>query len=152
MMLALGLAMPAAAVGASVVETHQPFAEVFDNPCTGESFVAQGFVHTKVRISEGANGSLHYSAETNLQDMKGVSPTTGARYVVHRQVTEHTNADSEFAPFNTSFNFTEHYVRAGEDGSLILEDDFIVYFRFHLTVNANGTATVQRLESDSECN
>jgi hypothetical protein len=150
-MLLLGLAMPAAAAGASVVETHQPFAELLFNPCTGEDIVAQGFIHSKAHISAGANGSTHYSLEVNLQNVKGVS-TTGARYVVVRDLTEHTNADSEFAPFSTHFNFTEHYARLGENGSVIQEDDFLAYFRLHLTVNANGTTTVERLESDAKCN
>jgi hypothetical protein len=145
------LALPAGASGAIVktVETHAPFTDARFNPCTAEPLEITGFFHSRVYFDVDLDGSTHFVLEFNLEDMKATSPT-GATYVVKQGVQTHTNAQSEFIPFNTEFNSVEHYVRRAEDGTLVDGDDFYLGFRAHVTVNANGTTTVQRQESNDD--
>ena len=46
---------------------------------------------------------------------------------------------------------TFQLVRSGEDGSLLMGDDFYEHFRAHITANANGTVTVQDLTINATC-
>jgi hypothetical protein len=144
------IAFPVAAAADSVVITHTPVSLWLFNTCRSEPFLAQGFMHVQDHLLLKADGSLHHHLEVNLQNMKGAA-LSGARYVVTHSESVPTNADSDFAPFTSSFIFKEHYARLGEDGTILGGDDFFIYFRLHLTVNANGTTTVQRLDSDFDC-
>jgi hypothetical protein len=151
LLMTAAVALPAAASGAIVktVETHTPFTDSRFNPCTGEPLVITGFFHSRVYFDVAVDGSTHSVVEFNLQDMKATA-LSGATYVVKESIETHTNAQSAFVPFNTEFNFVEHYVRAGESGALVDDDDFYLAFRLHVTVNANGTTTVQRLTSNDD--
>jgi hypothetical protein len=151
LLLTAVLGLPSAASGAIVktVETHTPLTDVRFNPCTGESLVITGFFHSRVYFDVALDGRTHFVLEFNLQNMKATAPT-GVTYVVKESIETHTNAGSTFIPFNTEFNFVEHYVRAGETGALVDDDDFYLGFRQHITVNANGTTTVQRLTSNDD--
>lgn len=150
--LAVVVAASAGTVAAEpAVTTSQPFSETLFNPCTGELFLAEGEIHVTTQQSLSADGRLHVTMHSNLQNVKGVGLTSGTRYVVQQVLAEHTNADGDFAPYNTNSNFLEHYIRQSETGSLVPEDDFFFWVRLHLTVNANGITTVERIEMESEC-
>ena len=154
LLLAGVFAFPAAAsVGANFVETQQPFGPMpLTNPCTGEPFVATGRMHTRVYFSVTADGKMHMSGHINLQGVQGVT-ATGVRYVVQHNDNSHIIGDSDFAPFNSHVTAREHFVRVKSDGTFDeQEDDFYAYFRLHLTVNGNGATTVDRMDSDAECN
>jgi hypothetical protein len=156
-LLAVLLLLTAALVGSTsassaivkTVETHTPFTDSRFNPCTGEPLVITGFVHSRVYFDVDLDGSTHFVLEFNLEDMKAVA-TSGATYVVKESIETHTNAQSSFVPYNTEFNFVEHYVRRGDNGALVDGDDFYLAFRMHVTVNANGTTSVQRLASNDD--
>jgi hypothetical protein len=149
--LVAALLLPTTASGAIVktVETHTPFTDSRFNPCTGEPLVITGFLHSRVYFDVGLDGSTHFVLEFNFQNMKATT-LSGATYVVKQGVQTHTNARSDFIPFNTQFNFVEQYVRRGELGTFVDGDDFYLAFRAHITVNANGTVTAQRLESNDD--
>jgi hypothetical protein len=49
------------------------------------------------------------------------------------------------------FQLLEHYIRQGEDGSLVEDDDFFLWIRLHLTVNATGVPTAERMEFEFDC-
>jgi hypothetical protein len=146
---ALGLPGAASAAIVKTVETHTPLTDARFNPCTGEPLVITGFFHSRVYFDIGLDGSTHFVLEFNLQNMKATA-LTGATYVVKESIETHTNAQSDFLPFNTQFNFVEHYVRVGEDRAFVDGDDFYLGFRNHLTVNANGTTTAERLFSNDD--
>jgi hypothetical protein len=46
--------------------------------------------------------------------------------------------------------FKEHYVRSGEGGALIEEDDFYIYTHLHLTINSNGVPTSLKVDTQEE--
>ena len=148
----VAIAASAGAVAAAPATTaSQPFSQVLFNTCTGEPFLAEGEVHLSTQQSLSPNGRVHVTLHSNLQNVKGTGLTSGARYVVQQVLAEHTNADGDLAPFNTNSNFLEHYIRQGETGSLLPEDDFFFWIRLHLTVNAGGVPTVERIEMETEC-
>ncbi|MFL5842261.1 MAG: hypothetical protein ACJ77Z_17575 [Thermoleophilaceae bacterium] len=151
LVVAAALALPSAAPGAIVksVETHTPFTDSRFNPCTGEPLVITGFFHSRVYFDVDPDGSTHFVLELNLENMKATA-LSGRTYVVKESLETHTNAGSAFVPFNTEFNFVDHFVRAGEDATFVDGDDFYLGFRSHVTVNANGTTTVQRLASNDD--
>jgi hypothetical protein len=147
------VALPGVASAAIVktVDTHTPLTDARFNPCTLEPLVITGFLHSRVYFDVGLDGSTHFVLESNLENMKATA-VSGATYVVKESIETHTNAQSDFLPFNTEFNFVEHYVRQGEDGTLVDGDDFYLAFGNHITVNANGTTTAQRFTStDDTC-
>jgi hypothetical protein len=151
LVLATAFLLPAAASGAIVktVETHTPLTDARFNPCTAEPLVITGFFHSRVYFDVSSDGSTHAVLEFNFQNMKATT-LTGTTYVVKENVETHTNARSGFVPMNTQFNFVEHYVRRGDTGTFVDGDDFYLAFRMHVTVNANGTVSAQRLESNDD--
>jgi hypothetical protein len=143
-------ALRPAAASPAVVETHTPFSSVFlFNPCIGEFIAIQGFVHTKVHVDTTAD-KTHFSTEFNWQDMKGVGLTSGATYVVVNAQSVSVNVSAPF-PQIITVEQSVHFIRQGEDGTLVLEDDFHVKTKFHFTVNANGVVTVNKNEFTVEC-
>lgn len=150
--VAVLVAVVAGAVPAApTTTTSQPFSQVLFNPCTGELFHAEGEIHLRTQQSLSPDGRLHVTVGSNLQNVKGVGLASGARYAVQQVLAEHTNADGDFAPYNTNSNFLEHYIRQSDTGSLLPDDDFFFWIRLHLTVNASGVPTVERIEMESEC-
>jgi hypothetical protein len=138
---ALGLAASAAAV-----DTRTPITEPLFNPCTQEPLVAQGFIHITSDFTVGTDGSLHDRYHLNMEGMTAKT-VTGVKYVVQEEWNVGTNADEDHS--TTHHIFKQHYVRTREDGTFVLGDDFYVYFKLHLTTNANG-APVVRMESEEE--
>ena len=146
-------AFPAvASVGENSVETQIPFAETRFNECTNEEVFATGRFLVRVYFSASLDGKTHYSAHTNLQGVEG-STLDGVRYVVQETSNDHIIYDFDFMPFNSQVEFKEHLVRLKSDGTLEKEDDFFMYVRGHLTVNANGVVTADRpVEIEIKCN
>jgi hypothetical protein len=145
------MALVFATVGAAstIVETHAPFSATLTNTCRAETFTATGFIHTKATFVQSNGGSTLFSVESNLQDVKAFA-LTGARYVVTESTSDHLLIDPENGPNNGNLVFKQKFVRQGDDGSLVLGDDFSAYFRVHMTINSNGTMTVNRMESGND--
>lgn len=141
---ALAVATGAAAVGTS---TRTPITEPLTNPCTGEPIVAQGFVHITSDVTFTADGRVHDRYHLNMEGMTAKT-VTGVKYVVHEQWNQATNAHDDQA--TVQHVFRQHFVRAREDGTFVLGDDFYVYFHMHVTLNANGTPTAFWIEPEEE--
>jgi hypothetical protein len=138
----------ATSAGATAVETKAPFTTTFENPCTGEPVVATGFVHTVADVRFGTDGSLHDQYHFNLQGVTGTGLTTGAKYTVQEEWNVGTNADDDHS--TTHHIFRQQYVRTGNTGTVLAGDDFYIYFRLHITMNANGQMTAFRIETEEE--
>jgi hypothetical protein len=151
-LLSGAFAFPAtASVGANFVETQIPFAEPRYNECTQEEVLATGRLHVRVYFSV-SDGKAHYSAHTNLQGVEG-STMDGVRYVVQETSNDHIIQDFDFMPSNSQVEFKEHLVRLKSGATLEKEDDFFMYVRGHMTVNANGVVTADRpVEIEIKCN
>jgi hypothetical protein len=53
-------------------------------------------------------------------------------------------------PAHETLEHTLQFVRSGEDGSLLMDDDY-EHFLAHITANANGTVTVQDMTINATC-
>ncbi|MFL6029076.1 MAG: hypothetical protein ACJ74D_03480 [Gaiellaceae bacterium] len=115
------------------------------NPCTEEPFTGNGTAHMVITDSVSASGNIEFHLDVRLDGLKAVGTLSGKKYVVQ---------DS----FNWQFSFSKaseetfavvaHYVRVGEDGTLVLGDDFYEYLKTHITANANGMITAFQVSSN----
>jgi hypothetical protein len=137
-----------AAAGPAASETI-PITYTGTNTCTGEAFTGTGDSHFLVSENVSASGVVQYHLDTHIDGLQAVGLVSGKRYVVQ------DTFDHEFVFSNASedtFDITAHFVRVGEDGTLILGDDFYEYLRTHITANANGAVTALSVRtSDAPC-
>jgi hypothetical protein len=136
------------AVAGPAVSTSSPTTFAGTNPCTGEAFSGTGTLHFLLSENLSASGNIQFHLNARLDGLKAVTPT-GKKYVVQETF------NREFVigrATEETFAITAHYVRVGEDGSLILGDDFHQYLRTHITSNARGEVTASRVEAeDAPC-
>jgi hypothetical protein len=107
------------------------------NMCTGESFTGTATVHTELNENLSASGTLQYHFNVRIDGMKSVT-VLGKKYVVQDTLNHEFvfgGADEE------TYDMTAHFIRLGEDGSLVWGDDFYEYLRTHITSNAMGVVT-----------
>jgi hypothetical protein len=95
----------------------------------------------------GADGRVHQRWHASLHAMTAKGVITGAKYVVQEAINEGLNADADAAPSTGRFIFKQHYIRSGELGGLVEDDDFYLWFHIHMTINSNGVPTVTKIES-----
>lgn len=140
-------ALVLAATGAADTSTTIPYSNVALNECNGESVEVQGMIHMTEGSSVDTNGT-HYHVTMNLVGVKGIAPLSGARYVESDTTTQTSNFHFDGASEANAVE-TRILTRLGEDGT---PDDFRYHLRFHMTMNANGVLTVDRTESEIDCN
>src|SRR4051794_21519677 len=135
---------------AGAAETRTPFTEPFDNPCTGEALVATGTMATSSDEVVGVDGKTHIRWRVSFHGVAATNPLTGHKYVVQDQTLEGSNSDADAAPSTTHFKLKFHWVRTGEDGALIDDDDFYDWFHIHMTINANGVPTAIGIDVEDD--
>jgi hypothetical protein len=147
--LALALAAP---VGADVTfNTTEPYSETAENTCTGDFVQLMGTMHTVMRMSVLDGGHTHFGGSTEFGGLNGTT-VDGVRYVETRIENFGGSFDSDFMPSETNTETLQILTRLGEDGSFVEGDDLRVHISAHVTVNANGTFTVDRTDSSVQCN
>jgi hypothetical protein len=141
------IAVTCAAAGPGV-STTTPFTYDGFNTCTGEAFSGMGTLHTTSSDGLSASGNIEYHLYARIDGLKAVT-LTGKTYVV-QDVFAHDFTISKAS--EDTFAMVAHYVRAGEDGTFVLGDDFYEYMRAHITANANGIPTAFKFDtSDQPC-
>jgi hypothetical protein len=119
------------------------------NSCAGEFFTGTGNVHFLTSENVSASGVLQSHVNVRIDGLQAVAALSGKKYVVQDTFNHEfvfSKADED------TFDITAHFVRLGEDGTLILGDDFYEYLRTHITTNANGTVTAFSVRmSDAPC-
>ena len=137
-----------AAAGPAASETI-PITYTGTNTCTGEAFTGTGTSHFLLSENLSTSGVIQYHLDVHVDGLQAVGLVSGKRYVVQ------DTFDHEFVFSNASedtFDITAHFVRVGEDGTLILGDDFYEYLRTHITADANGNVTAFSVRtSDAPC-
>jgi hypothetical protein len=149
MVLGGGALLSAAGAGAGpAVATTMPITYAGTNLCTEEAFTGTGTVRFVTAENLSTSGAIQSHVEVRVDGLKAVTPT-GTKYVVQDTFSREfviSRAAEE------TFDLTAHFVRVGEDGSLVLGDDFYEYFRTHITANANGVVTAERVDvQDQPC-
>jgi hypothetical protein len=122
-----------ATAGVVVVNEHTHFIdEVLVSSCTGEEIPTTGTVHEVLSITETGPGVVKIVAHLQVH-ARGTSPTTGASLRIHRILVE-TFPDVSVPAEGT----TEDVLTVIAKGSAPNER---IRFKYHLTINANGTVT-----------
>ncbi len=124
------------AAAGPAVSTTTPFTYDGSNLCTGETFLGTGTVHFLLSENLSSSGVLQHHLQTTIDGLQAVT-LTGKKYVVQDSFYEEFVFSGATA--EDTFDMTQHYIRVGEDGTLILGDDFYFYMRAHITANATGT-------------
>jgi len=124
------------AAAGPALSTTTPVTYGGTNLCTGEAFTGTG----NMRFFENADATtsgIQYHLNVRFDGLQAFTPS-GKKYVVQDTL------NWEFV-FRTAaeetYDATVRFIRVGEDGTLILGDDFYEYLRTHITANANGMVT-----------
>jgi hypothetical protein len=148
----VGTTAMAASAGPGV-STTTPFSFSGTNPCTGDAFAGSGQLHFLLSDNLSTSGMIQFHIEAGFSGLQAVTtfPVAGKRYVVIDQENQTITFDSDGAPAHETVEHTLQFVRSGEDGSLLMDDDFYEHFLAHITANANGTVTVQDFTLNATC-
>jgi len=121
--------------------------------CTGEPIVlTKGTSHYKA-TSDPSDDGFKFQIESNLSGISGVGATSGARYVMQVQQSEMVHADltNSQTTIETTTNLTRQRESSGINLLLGPGDDYRLHVITHLTVNANGVPTAEKLETRADC-
>ena len=132
------------------VSTTTPFTFDGTNPCTGDVFAGTGNLHFLLSDNLSSSGMVQYHIEARFSGLQAVT-TFGQKYVVIDEEDQTDTFDTDGAPAQETVEHTLQFVRSGEDGSLLMDDDFYEHFLAHITANANGTVTVQDVTLNATC-
>jgi hypothetical protein len=103
------------------------------NYCTGEEIPLTGSIHEVISITETGTGHFHVVVHSNWHAV-GTSPTTGESLVFHDVATS-IFPDIENNFFEGTDEFVSRFITKGGAPNAVLR------FKYHLTINANGTIT-----------
>jgi hypothetical protein len=147
--LVLALALSAFAASPAYAEantTTERYTEPYEatiTACNGEDVHLTGELHFVVHTTN-ANGASHSTMVLIPQGVVGVGAETGTQY---RAV----GGDREQYNFNgvapVTYTNTDMYNLVSQGGN----DNLLVYFTIHVTVNANGETTVEVDQNTSVC-
>ena len=120
-----------------------PFPHSVINACNGEEVVLNGTAHVHEWGTILPNGNTHAHFHQNFSNIVGIGQTTGTVYNCVGSYNYH---------FNTSVGTTEtatltqNLISTVGDGP-----SFTIQANYHLTVNANGTTTVEFENFNAPC-
>jgi hypothetical protein len=151
MVLGLGaLSAATAARAGPAASTTFPFPFSATNPCTGEAFSGTGSLHFLISDNLSTSGRVQFHIEATFSGLQAVT-LSGKKYVVVSEEDQTDTFDTDGAPAHETVEHTVQFIRSGEDGTLFPDDDFFEHFLAHITANANGTVTVEDIETDTRC-
>jgi hypothetical protein len=150
LILGAALILSTGATAGPGTSTTTPFAFIGMNPCTGEAFTGTGSLHLLISDNLSNSGNVQFHIEANFSGLQAVT-VLGKKYVVVSQENQTHTFDSDGMPDHETVEHTVQFVRSGEGGTLVPDDDFYEHFLAHITANANGTVTVQDIRTDSGC-
>ena len=130
--------------------TTTPFTFSGINPCTGEAFAGTGTLKFLITDNLSSSGMVQYHIEATFSGLQAVT-VSGKKYVVVSQENQTDTFDLDGMPAHETVEHTLQFIRSGEDGTLFPDDDFYEHFLAHITANANGTVTVEDVETDTTC-
>jgi hypothetical protein len=112
-----------------------------------------GNLHLLISDNLSSGGMVQFHIEATFSGLRAVTtaPVAGKKYVVISEEDQTDTFDTDGAPAQETVEHTFQLVRSGEDGSLLMDDDFYEYFRAHITANANETVTVQDVTLNATC-
>jgi hypothetical protein len=140
----VGLLVTRPAHGAVVTNIVVPIAGTLVNPCNGEPVLFTGNLHTLFAVTLDPNGGFHLNLHENGQGISGTGVVTGLKYQI--PVASHTGF-FEGAPLPVVETITETFEMISQGNT----QNFYLKFLFHITINANGVVTVDKVDFDTAC-
>jgi hypothetical protein len=117
-------------------------------PCAlsgqGEEVLVSGMAHMVVVTTTDAQGQTRMIVKANYQGLQGTGLTSGDRYVGVAAENQIYNF-APLAPQIVTITETVQFVGEGPD------NNFMVKFVYHVTVDATGKMDVFKYESQIEC-
>ena len=123
----------------AATSTTIPLDFIRSGDCTGEDVELSGEIHLVSQLQSDGSEVGHF----NYQGVSGVGLTSGTTY--RASTVDNFRLAAPFPSDITSVR-TLHLISPGP------EDNLLVRFLFHITVNANGETTVEIEDVDIECN
>lgn len=134
----------------TIVNQTSPFATTVVNDCTDELVAVEGNLHTIVRLN--TSGDRVQTAEAvHFTGAKGTAFVSNAQYVEMDVQNTQANNMTDFAPSEFTAERTMNLTRLGEDTTFGDGDDLRVHAIAHMTINANGIVTVDKVDATAEC-
>jgi hypothetical protein len=124
---------PVVAMAGAVQQTLSAAGSV--NLCNGDNVNITGNIHLQENEVVSSDGATHFSVSENLQNIQGVDTTTGAVY----HVTGGENATENLPVSSANVVTVVERLNFIGKGSA---PNFVASFHEHMTLNANGVATV----------
>jgi hypothetical protein len=122
----------------AATSTTIPLDAIRSGDCTGEDVELSGTIHLVSQTQSDGSEVGHF----NFQGVSGVGLTSGTTY--RASAVDHVRLG---APFPSDI----HSVRSLRLISPGPEDNLLIKFLFHITVNANGEITAEVEDVNSEC-
>ena len=116
---------------------------IYFNPCTGENVQLSGRLTIKLSFSI-KNDIIHVSSQIK-EHSTGVGLTTGAQYTINGEDNQESNLKLVNNTGEENAVFTANVIGNGAVPNEHLKSTL------HITVNANGAVTVQRLSLTDSC-
>jgi hypothetical protein len=143
---ALAFSSAAAAGTPATVSTSTLDNLVAYNQCTGELLLLNGTVHWTSRFVDDGSGE-HVVYSLTYANVTADAPATGAEYVVTQafHVASYLDPTSfDFLPTVMQIEDELTMVRLGDDFSYPAGDDFHLFIRSNLVIDANGVTRVDQ--------
>ena len=144
-----GVLTTATASAGAILNQTTPFAHDTFSTCTEELVHLQGNLHTVVHFGESGD-RVHLGEDVRFTGMEGMGLLSGARYI--EMDVQNTQANvTQLGPQEFTAVRTMNLTRLGEDTTFGDGDDLRMHVTAHVTVNANGIVTVDKVDAREEC-
>jgi len=141
-----GLAIASLAATSSdaevVTNEKADFSIVLTSPCNGELVTLEGTAQYVIHVTADGNGGSHLDIHGNTH-LRGPGAATGTRYLADEQF--HTTINLNAGAYESTITDTFRLIAQGE------APNFMVSIDYHITMNAEGTVTVERLGTRADC-
>ncbi len=145
----LGLLAVATAGAATTLNQSIPFTTTAFNQCTDELVAVEGNLHTTSRLTVSGD-RVHTGVTVHFTGVKGTT-LAGARYTMMDIENQQSNFSTDSTPSEFTAERTMNLTRLGEHGAFVDGDDLRVHVIAHMTVNANGFVTADKLDARVDC-
>lgn len=137
--------LPASAQAVTVTTNETiPFTNTLPNTCNGDQVTFSGNLHMTNHVTTDANGGFHLRTHVNYQNVSGTGAPSGLNYRV-TTTTNDTLNDPDGPQSSATIIQVVNLISQGP------APNFLLRFKFHLTINANGTTTSTITETKIEC-
>jgi hypothetical protein len=116
---------------------------ILSDPCTGEQVHFTG--STTFSFAFSTNNNTFHISDHATERLDGVGLTTGAKYRTNVEENLEANGSLSGFPVEENMVFNQHVIAQGA------LDNFNLKETFHITINANGTITVDRISVEASC-